>query len=313
MKDESRPKPPPATHISEQAQALMRQLIATPPPDPVSDYKAFRTLICNIAGARNDLLDSTVSKSAVDTNSVQSYWINSPQQTDPKRVILYAHGGAYVAGDASVMIEHPSRIGRATGMKVLSVDYRLAPEDPWPAALNDCLDAHSWLIEQGYAPESIGWAGISAGGGLVLAMANAAKERGIPLSGAIHAMSAYADLTNSGDSYTTVAPSDPFMGHADMDKLSQMYTGDADPRSPTISPIYGELAGLPPTLIDAGSREILVSDTTRWAHRARRAGVDVTLEIWDGLFHGFHIDANLPEAQDVTRQGAEFFKAHLAD
>lgn len=126
-------------------------------------------------------------------------------------------------------------------------------------------------------------------------------------------MSAFADLTLSGDSHATIAASDHFMGHADMHKLVDLYIGDADPRNPTISPIYGDLSGLPPTLLEPGSREIIVSDSIRWARNARAAGVDVTLDIWDGQAHGFQIFAALPEAQEAVRNGAAFLKEHLAN
>ena len=304
--------PPPAIHLSKQAKGFMQKMASMPAPNPVAQYEATRGA-GKKAPARPERwkIKGEYNVEPVDTNSTVSYWITSPEQTDTKHVILFVHGGAYIFGNAAKSIELPLRLGRAAGMKVLSVSHRLAPEDPWPAALNDCLDAYAWLIEQGYAPENIAWAGISSGGGLVLSMANAAKIRGIPLPAAIYSMSALADLTLSGDSHVTIKASDHFMGHADMQKLADMYVGDADPYNPTISPVYGDLSGLPPTLIEPGSREIIVSDSILWARKARDAGVDVTLDIWDGQGHGFQVFPMLPEAQQAVKYGAAFLKSHL--
>ena len=307
-------RPPPNSHLSQQAQKMMLMMARRPVFDPVAQYKATRG-----AGIEPPerpgmfKIEGEYDVAPVETNSTLSYWITSPEQADTTRVILFVHGGAYIFGDAGKMFELPLRLGRASGMKVLSVNHRLAPEDPWPAALNDCLDAYAWLIEQGYSPESIAWVGISSGGGIVLSMANAAKKRNIPMPGAIYAMSAWADLTVSGDSYAINNPLGQGPGKDSKIKaLAHMYVGDADPYDPTISPMYGELDGLPPTLIDAGSRELFLSDSIRWARRATKAGVDVTLNVWDGMWHGFHIIPNIPEAQEVTQDGANFLKARLA-
>ena len=306
-------RPPPNEHLSKPAQQMMLNMARMPVFDPVAQYNSTRGAgIEPPARPMMQKIEGEYDVSPVQTNSTLSYWITSPQQTDASRVILFVHGGAYIFGDAGKMIELPLRLGRAAGMKVLSVNHRLAPENPWPAALNDCLDAHAWLIEQGYSPDSIAWVGISSGGGIVLSMANAAKQQDIPLPGAIYAMSAWADMTVSGDSYVVNNPLGQGPGKGSKIKaLADMYVGDADPYEPTISPMYGDLGGLPPTLIDAGSRELFLSDSTRWARRATLAGVDVTLNIWDGMWHGFHIMPNIPEAQEVTEDGATFLKAHL--
>ena len=308
-------RPPPNSHLSKQAQQLMLKMAAMPVFDPVARYKASRGAgIEPPERPSMHKIEGEYDVSPVQTNSTLSYWISSPQQTDSKRVILFVHGGAYIFGDAGKSIELPLRLGRAAGMKVLSVDHRLAPEDPWPAALNDCIDAYAWLIEQGYAPGSIAWVGISSGAGIVLSMANAAKQRDIPLPGAIYSMSAWADLTVSGDSYVINNPLGQGPGtDSKIRELANMYVGDADPYDPTISPMYGDLHGLPPTLIDAGSRELFLSDSTRWARRATRAGVDVTLNVWDGMWHGFHIMPNIPEAMEVTEDGANFLKGNLTE
>jgi len=303
--------PPPASHLSEQTKAFMIKFAKGPGMDPGKGYKMLRKMLLGRATQPGEkFLDGEVT--AVNTDGVQSYWISSPKQNDKKHVILFMHGGAYVAGDSRI-IAIPLELGKGAGMKVLSVNYALAPENQWPAGLNDSLKAHQWLIKQGYKPSNIAWAGLSSGGGLALAMANLAKEKNIPLPGAIFTMSAWADLTLTGDSYETIKASDHMMGHGDMGKLAKLYYGDADPRDPTITPLYGDLKGLPPTLLSAGSRERIVSDSIRWARTARAAGVDVTLDIWDGQMHGFHIIPTSPEARQAVQYGADFIKKHLTD
>lgn len=281
----------------------------------LADYEAARAIINDLADSRRrTLLDDGVDFQVepADANGVQAFWITPGPRPGSDRVILYAHGGGYVAGEAARVIEPPLRLGRVAGIPVLSVEYRLAPEHPWPTGLNDCLNAHQWLLGQGHAPARIAWTGLSAGGGYVLAMALAAKPQGIPLPGAIYAMAPWADLTLSGDSYRTNLPHDHVLGSSNLAAITAMYAGSTDPREPTISPIYGDLRGLPPTLVDAGSREVLLSDAVRWAQRARDAGIDVELDVWDGLWHGFHNAPEIPEAHQVTERGAAFIRTHTA-
>ncbi len=307
----SAPLPPPE-HLSEPAQAILRA--GDDMLGDLADYRSARQRINRIADARSQSVrdeGTDFEFEAVDTNGARSYWITSARQDDTERVLVYAHGGGYVAGEAARVIEHPLRLGRAARLPVLSVEYGRAPENPWPAALEDCLRAHQWLLEQGYAPRHIAWSGLSAGGGIVVAMALAARERNIPLPGAIYGMAPWADLTLSGDSYRVNAPHDHVLGSSDMAALADMYAGSADKREPTISPVYGDLRGLPPLLVDAGTREILLSDAVLLAQRARSAGADVTLDVWDGLWHGFHNAQEVPEAHLVTRRGAAFIRSHV--
>ena len=221
---------PPPPHLSREARAILSD--ADDHLSDLADYRAARTAINRIADTRCELVRKQgvqFDVDAVDANGVRAYWITSPPQDDSERVILYAHGGGYVAGEAARVIEHPLRMGRAAGRPVLSVEYRRAPEHPWPAAFEDCLTAHCWLVEQGYAPGRIAWTGLSAGGGIVLAMGLAARQRGIPMPGAIYGMSPWADLTLSGDSYRTNAPYDHVMGSTDMERLAGMYAGYCRP------------------------------------------------------------------------------------
>ena len=208
----SAPLPPPE-HLSEPAQAILRA--GDDMLGDLADYRSARQRINRIADARSQSVrdeGTDFEFEAVDTNGARSYWITSARQDDTERVLVYAHGGGYVAGEAARVIEHPLRLGRAARLPVLSVEYGRAPENPWPAALEDCLRAHQWLLEQGYAPRHIAWSGLSAGGGIVVAMALAARERNIPLPGAIYGMAPWADLTLSGDSYRVNAPHDHVLG-----------------------------------------------------------------------------------------------------
>jgi len=179
-------------------------------------------------------------------------------------------------------------IARAAGTRALLLDYRLAPEHPFPAALEDALAAYQWLLGQGIAPGRVVIAGDSAGGGLTMAALLALRDRGLPRPAGGVCISPWVDLTCSGSSYATKAASDPIVTREGVAGMAQAYIGDGDPKRPLVSPLYADLRNLPPLLVQVGSDEVLLDDALGLGERARAAGVDVTVEEWPAMVHVWH-------------------------
>ena len=232
---------------------------------------------------------------------------------EPRHVVLYFHGGVYVLGDAESAAGLASQVGRRTGAKVYSVDYRLAPEHPYPAAVDDALATYEALLKDGTAPSDIVLAGESAGGGLVVATLVGARDRGLPLPAAAYVMSPYTDLTLAGASIETKRDADPLLSRELLEPRVTDYTAGQDPALGLISPIFADLSGLPPLLIQVGSHEVLLDDAVRLAQRAGAADVEVTLEITPRVPHVFQ--AYLPlldEAAVALDRAGAFLSARLA-
>jgi acetyl esterase/lipase len=204
------------------------------------------------------------------------------------RAILYLHGGGYCIGGLHSHRALAAQLGHAAQSEVFTLDYRRAPEWPLPAALDDALAAYERLIESSQAAQSIVLMGDSAGGGLAFSLAVRIRDEGLPGPLAIVAISPWTDLSLSGDSLRFKAEDDPALTRAVLEEMAQRYLGGADPRDPRASPLFADLAGLPPILIHVGGDEILLSDAERFVAAARAAGVDATVEIWPGLFHVWH-------------------------
>lgn len=202
-------------------------------------------------------------------------------------VLLYFHGGGFVSGSAHGYRALAAELARAAGLSCVSVEYRLAPEHPFPAGIEDCCAAYRGLLEQGIAPERIAVAGDSAGGGLLLSVLLSLRDAGDPLPAAAVALSPWVDMTCSGESFTTKAAQDPMLTHKGLSVCAGRYLGDHDPRDPIASPVFADLSGLPPLLIQVGSIEVLLSDSIRLAGAAGAAGVAVRLDIWPGMPHDF--------------------------
>lgn len=212
------------------------------------------------------------------------------------RAIFYTHGGGYVTGNCADHRMHVAKFVKACGVGALLYDYRLAPEHPFPAGMQDTLAAYRWLLAQGTEPRNIVIVGESAGGGLCLASLLAIRDEGLPLPAAGVALSPWTDLKCTGESYRSNALRD-ISTLGSWDVWGGYYVGDNDPTNPWISPLYGDLHGLPPVLIEVGDREILLDDSRRFAEKARAAGVDVTLRVWEGMVHCFPLLAGMfPEA-----------------
>jgi acetyl esterase/lipase len=239
----------------------------------------------------------------IDLAGVACEWLVAPG-ADPDKRLLYIHGGGWTAGSLDSHRPLSARISRAAGVAVLAVHYRLAPEHPFPAGLDDCVHAYRWLRNNGpngAAPaRAIFIAGDSAGGNLTLATLLACKERGLPQPNGAIPISPATDLSASGDSYATRAALDPIIPGAreGIQAMGAIYTqGRADPLSPLCSPLNGDLRGIAPLLIHVGDHEVLLDDSTRLAAKAKAAGVDTTLSIYPEMPHVWHAFAPfLPEA-----------------
>jgi acetyl esterase/lipase len=249
---------------------------------------------------------------AVSANGVRAAWIGAPDAA-PDRAVLFFHGGGFQMGSLDTHRTLMANIADASGCRVLGVDYRLAPEHRFPAPVEDALAAYDWLVGEGFMPAQIALVGDSAGGGLALALLLALKARGAALPAAAAVMSPWTDMEASGHSYETRAAADPIHQRPMIQALARAYLGrDGDPRDPLASPIHGDLAGLPPLLIQVGDRETVLDDAAILAERAKAAGVDATLEIWDGMIHVFQLyAAELPQARAALDRIGGFLRRHL--
>ena len=246
----------------------------------------------------------------VDAGGVPGEWIAAPG-ADADRVIFYLHGGGYSMGSIKTHREMISRLSRASGARALAIDYRLAPEHPFPAAVEDATAAYRWLLSTGADPARIVIAGDSAGGGLTMATLVTLRDAGDPLPAAAVCLSPWVDMEGLGESMTTKAEADPMVSREDILDGAKAYLGAADPRTPLAAPLYADLRGLPPLLIHVGTAETLLDDATRLAERAKSAGVDVTLEPWDDMIHVWQLmAAMLPEGQQAIDRIGEFIREH---
>jgi acetyl esterase/lipase len=223
----------------------------------------------------------------------------------PSRIILFLHGGGYVTGSPTLYQHVTWRFAAAARAQLIAIDYRLAPAHPFPAAINDAAVAWRALLAEGALAQRCAILGDSAGGGLALALAMRLRDEGVPLPGAVVALSPWTDLAITGLS-SKPGTADPMLKASDLDAFAAHYVNGSDPREPYISPLYGDPRGLPPTLLQVGSDEILRDDSERMATRMREAGCDVTLEVWPRMPHVWHAFAPMmPEARRaIARVGA---------
>ncbi len=240
-------------------------------------------------------------------------WVSRPSSR-ADRIVLYLHGGAFCLGSPASHRNLIAHVCARAGARALSLDYRLAPEHPFPAALEDTLEAYRYLRRSGIAPERIAFAGDSAGANLVLAALIALREAGEPLPAAGVCISPPTDLTGASESLTARARLDPVVSVGSVTPLLRAYVGSASPKDPLISPLLADLHGLPPLLIHVGTREILHDDSLRFARKAREAGVDVTLEVGEELWHVWHASVPyVPEAGAAIRSIGRFLRESIAD
>ena len=233
-------------------------------------------------------LAADVTVEPVSANGVKAEWTSTPQAARNK-AILYLHGGGYVLCSLDSHRHLAAEAGRASGTKTLAIDYRLAPEHPFPAPVEDTLAAYRYLLDSGFEPGHIAIAGDSAGGGLAIGAMLAIREAGLPLPGCGWCISPWVDMEATGQSFIDRAEADPTVQKATILTMAQWYLGEADPRHPHAAPVHGDLHGLPPLMIQVGADETLLDDSVALARKAGASGVPVDLQIWPEMIHIWHI------------------------
>lgn len=253
--------------------------------------------------------DIKIEKANID--GIQAEWITTP---DIKRsnALLYLHGGAYIGGSIRNSREFCSRISRSAGVSVLNVDYRLAPEYPFPSALEDSINTYKWLLKTGFLPENIIFGGDSAGGGLVIAAMVKLKDSRIKLPAAAFCLSPWVDLALKGETMETKESIDPFVTKEGLEMAVSYYLKNEDILNPLASPLYANLEGLPPLFIQVGTSELLLDDSIRLAQQAQNFGIEVQLKIWKDMIHVFSLLGNtIPEVQAANKEIIEFINLYL--
>jgi monoterpene epsilon-lactone hydrolase len=247
----------------------------------------------------------------VDAGGVNAHRITT-KASEADRHILFLHGGGYILGSPSLYRHFTWRLASAARAGVMCVDYRLAPEHPFPAAVDDAVTAYCWLLAEGVEPTRIVVVGDSAGGGLTYSLLLRLRDEGLPLPAAAVALSPWTDLALTGASLSLNAAADPMLNIGGARRLVDQYLAGADPRTPYASPLYGDPTGLPPSLIQVGSDEVLRDDAQRMADRMRAAGCQVELEIWPRMPHAWHFFAPvLPEARRAIERIGAFVESRL--
>ena len=239
-------------------------------------------------------------------------WLE-PRGGSRDRVILYFHGGGFVLGSIRSHRKMVAQLAEAAGFPALMVEYRLAPEDEFPAAVQDAVETYRWLLSQGYRAGDVIIGGDSAGGGLAMACLLSLRDSGVPLPAAALLISPWVDLEVIGASSMTRAAKDPLLSVRNLRRWAEMYLAGAEPTLPIASPVYADLEGLPPLLIHAGTHEILLDDAERLAARARRCRTPVELEVWEGMWHCWHtFSPFVPESRAAIHRMGEFCREHLS-
>ena len=292
---------------SRELTALIHLLTSRPMPENVTvadRRQGFDMLAAKLPVAPDVMCEQ------VDAAGVPAAWVVAPGAAS-RRVLLYLHGGGYVIVSINTHRDLAGRLSRAAAARVLLIDYRLAPEYPHPAAVEDATAAYRWLLRHGAAPAHTVIAGDSAGGGLTVATLVALRDAGDKLPAAGVCISPWVDLEGIGESMTAKAGVDPMVQHQGLVWFANLYLGGANPRTPLAAPLYADLHGLPPLFIHAGTAETLLDDATRLAERAKLAGVKVTLEVWEEMIHVWHLFAAiLPEGQQAIARIGEYIRQH---
>ena len=257
-------------------------------------------------------VDPHIETEPVDAGGVPSEWVRAP---DARRdgAILYLHGGGYAIGSINTHRGLAGRISEASGLPVLVIDYRLAPEHPHPAAVEDAVAAYRWLLAQGLSPERLAIAGDSAGGGLTIAALVALRDSGDALPACAVPISPWVDMEVSAESCTTRAEADPMVTPEALKRMADWYMNGQDLRTPLASPLHADLSGLPPMLVQVGDAEVLLDDATRLVERAKAAGVDATCEVAEECIHVWHVFPGVPESDAAVARLGQFVKGHVGN
>ena len=298
--------------VSEESRKVIEQRRRTPAFGATGfDLEGLRQCMAT----RREPVDRSVRCIPVDVDGIPAEWVLA-EDADPDVRLLYLHGGGHVSGSGAFYLSLAGHLSKTAGCAVLLPDYRLAPEHPFPAGLEDCVRAHQWLTRWGPAgPESAAAtfiAGDSAGGGLTLSTLLALRDQKLPLPAAGVALSPYADLTLSGESIRSQAELDPVMHPRCLPQFVALYLDGADPRDPLASPVFGDYTGIPPLLIQVGEHEVIRDDSVSTAAKAQAAGCRVTLEVWPGMFHVFQShEPLLPEGRQAIEHIAAFMRSYV--
>ena len=292
--------------MASEAFHKIRDLVASKPiPSEIKANRAFLD-----AGARP--LAKGVEGTLINASGVTAE-MQIPEGAASDAVILYFHGGGYVGGSIASHRNLTGNLALASKCQLLSVEYRLAPENPHPAAVEDAINSYKWLLSEGYDPKKIAISGDSAGGGLAIAAQLKIRDEGLPLPVASAPISPWIDMGLSGDTMSSRQSRDPLIRLDLIREFKSQFLGpNNNSNDPYASPLQADLSGLPPMLIHVGDDEMLLSDSERLAEKASAAGVSVTLEVWPEMIHVWHTFVGLfPEAQDGINRIAEFFSIHL--
>lgn len=232
-----------------------------------------------------------------------------PAGMEPENTLLYFHGGGYVMGSADSHANLTARLAAASGARVVSLDYRLAPESPFPAAVEDGLDAYRALLDGGVAPANLAIGGDSAGGGLTFATLVKARDRGLPMPASAIGLSPWMDLTARSKTHESRAAADPWLNTDVLVEVADQYLGSASAEEPLASPLFADLDGLPPIMLQVGDAEVLLDDSREFHKKATAAGVDCRLEVWDRMIHVWHTFSSvLPEGEQAIKALGLFLK-----
>ena len=260
--------------------------------------------------AEGNRLPDGVGYQQVVAGGVTAEWVSVPQARD-EAVVLYLHGGCYGMGSVETHRELMTRIAIAASMRLIGINYRLAPVNPFPAAVEDAAAAYRWLLEKGIEARRIVIAGDSAGAGLALALTLKMRDEMVPLPAAIACISPWVDLALKGESMESRAAEDPIVSRGMLSGWAKLYLGNLDPRTPLASPLYADVRGLPPLLIQVGSAEVLLDDATRLSEKASEAGVEARLEVWPEMIHVWHsFAAILAEGREAIAGIGRFLREH---
>lgn len=285
-------------------------LLRSRPAPATQDVNESRARFEKMGGFLGGAPDAKCEK--VNVDGVPAEWV-SAADVDPGRTVLYLHGGGYAIGSLNTHRRLAFDVSAASGARVLLLDYRLAPEHPFPAAVDDAATAWRWLLKQGFAANKLAIAGDSAGGGLTIATLVNLRDRKLGLPACAVAISPWVDLEGVGTSMTTRSAQDPMVQKAGLSWMAEMYLAGKDARTPLAAPLHADLKGLPPVLIQVGTAETLLDDATRIAERLHGAGGEVKLSVWPNMLHVFPLFAPiLTEGRDGCAEIGQFIKARMA-
>lgn len=302
-------------HLSPMARWMLRHVgtLAQPLPD-TDDLQGLRHQVQSSNASVNALRrqrGKVLETETATLGGVPCLWTHPATPRSDDHMLLYIHGGGYVSGSVEYFLGLPYELASSTGLPVLAVDYRLAPEHRFPAALDDILAVVHALLDGGLEARHLAMFGESAGGGLVLSSVHRMRRQEMPVPAALAVLSPWADLTLDSGAVHALEAADPFFNLDQLTAWGRAYAGEQPLEDPLVSPLFGDFAGFPPLLVQAGTQEMMLGDALRVARRARSQGAEVQIDVWDGLWHVFQATPGLPEAQEALDEVGGFLLKHL--